>query len=43
MGGDIIKALFPNMYDLSLQQRAAVGDIWSAQGWNLTFRGAEIP
>ena len=30
--------LFPNFFTLNQQQRATVAEMWSNQGWNLSFR-----
>ncbi|XP_049372092.1 uncharacterized protein LOC125837001 [Solanum verrucosum] len=33
-----LKTLFPDVFILNQQQRATVAEVWSNQGWNLSFR-----
>nr|XP_016500125.1 PREDICTED: uncharacterized protein LOC107818600 [Nicotiana tabacum] len=38
LGQRTLKQLFPDIYNLNQQQRASVGELWTGQGWNLTYR-----
>ncbi|KAG5604429.1 hypothetical protein H5410_025921 [Solanum commersonii] len=40
IGEEDLKTTFPDLYILSLQQMDMVTQLWSPQGWNLTFRRA---
>lgn len=38
LGQRTLKSLFPDIHELNQQQEAALAEVWTAQGWNLTFR-----
>lgn len=38
LGQGTLKGLFPNIHTLNQQQQATIEEVWTGQGWNLTFR-----
>ena len=38
LGHGSLKQLFPDIYLLNQQQESTLQEIWTPQGWNLTYR-----
>ena len=38
LGNGSLKQLFPDMYLLNQQQESTLQEVWTPQGWNLTYR-----